>query len=804
MDLTGYIGKKISVEFRTADCIPPNPNTSSSTNCVNNTCTVTTAAGTCTYVFGSTPCVPVQVGCSGHVAGTHSAYAYIDAYCSPLNVVAPVFCTGSSSVQVCAPAGYASYSWPSGQPGITGSLTSQCVTVNNPISGTTYTVNMISFSGCPTTTTIKLMGLDYGLKDTTVCANSKPFALSLTPTIAGNYTYSWSPATDLSCANCQNPVYTPNNTSTTYTVTLTDLTSGCSKTKTITININPQPNVSAGPNQTLTCIPTNVILTGTTTAGILLSWDNGVTTTTNSINSPGISTLTATDPVTSCSSTSTIQVFPNIGPPNGIVNVTNSITCTNSIVAVSITSTTTPISVLWSGSGIIGSTTTASTTVSQAGTYTVTITNPANLCSQSYPVVVTTNTNAPTLSVSPTNSITCTNTSVAVSITTTSTPISILWSGSGIIGSTTSPSTTVSQAGTYTVTITNPINSCSASYPVVVSTNTIAPPLSVSATSSVITCSITSSTITATSSLTNTLTWITPSGSTAANPVNAIIAGNYIVTIKDATNGCSTTKTITINTNTVTPNVNAGVTAIIPCSSPTITLLGSSTSTDPVIYSWIGPNAGSITSGANTSNPTINSSGIYTLTVTNTITGCSATSTVNVTKDALIADFIADPMFGDVPLFVNFTNTSTGATTYTWTFGNGLGSNLMNPNTTYVNVGTYTVTLIASSGSCTDTITKIIITEDGFVVEIPNVFTPNSDNINDGFHFIKITGVKSAKGDIYNRWGQLLFTFNDLNSSWDGKTHGENCPDGTYFYIINIIDKYDKEHVYNGHLSLVR
>jgi gliding motility-associated-like protein len=94
--------------------------------------------------------------------------------------------------------------------------------------------------------------------------------------------------------------------------------------------------------------------------------------------------------------------------------------------------------------------------------------------------------------------------------------------------------------------------------------------------------------------------------------------------------------------------------------------------------------------------------------------------------------------------------------------------------------------------------------EEGFTLEVPNVFTPNGDGTNDLFS-IKSTGVKSAEGYIYNRWGQLLYSWDVLKISWDGKaSNGEDCPDGTYYYLIKLIDKKDKEHLAPGYLLIAR
>ncbi len=68
---------------------------------------------------------------------------------------------------------------------------------------------------------------------------------------------------------------------------------------------------------------------------------------------------------------------------------------------------------------------------------------------------------------------------------------------------------------------------------------------------------------------------------------------------------------------------------------------------------------------------------------------------------------------------------------------------------------------------------------------LPNVFTPNSDNINDFFvPFPGYTSVERVEMQIFNRWGILVFETNDPEIKWDGRDKNTNnlCPEGVYFY----------------------
>lgn len=150
------------------------------------------------------------------------------------------------------------------------------------------------------------------------------------------------------------------------------------------------------------------------------------------------------------------------------------------------------------------------------------------------------------------------------------------------------------------------------------------------------------------------------------------------------------------------------------------------------------------------------------------------------------------------------TDASTGATGYNWNFGDGNSSTSQNPNNTFNSSGSYTVTLIATDGPCSDTATIVITVEDGLTLEIPNVFTPNGDITNDVFT-IKSTGVKEITLQIFNRWGQKLYEFTGSKASWDGLTpSGAKAPEGTYFYFVIATGFDNKEIKQNGTVNLFR
>jgi gliding motility-associated-like protein len=191
--------------------------------------------------------------------------------------------------------------------------------------------------------------------------------------------------------------------------------------------------------------------------------------------------------------------------------------------------------------------------------------------------------------------------------------------------------------------------------------------------------------------------------------------------------------------------------------------------------------------------------------VSNT-TACGTGSAVIVIAQYTIdASFTASPSSGTAPLTVSFNNTSTGASAFGWDFNNGHVSGVQNPGPeTYQQPGTYTVVLTATNSNCTVYDTVLVhVLETGATLTIPNVFTPNQDHVNDVF-YVTGTNIKDFTCYIYDRWGLLLYTISDIKGGWDGKVGGQNSTDGTYFYLIQATDVFDKSVEEKGHFLLIR
>lgn len=92
--------------------------------------------------------------------------------------------------------------------------------------------------------------------------------------------------------------------------------------------------------------------------------------------------------------------------------------------------------------------------------------------------------------------------------------------------------------------------------------------------------------------------------------------------------------------------------------------------------------------------------------------------------------------------------------------------------------GTYWVEVSDSYGCHVSDTIKIT----DIILEMPNVFTPTNDNVNDHFTPMTMSGIKSAELSIYNRWGTLIYKTIDLEQGWDGANAVMGVdPDGGFF-----------------------
>lgn len=117
------------------------------------------------------------------------------------------------------------------------------------------------------------------------------------------------------------------------------------------------------------------------------------------------------------------------------------------------------------------------------------------------------------------------------------------------------------------------------------------------------------------------------------------------------------------------------------------------------------------------------------------------------------------------------------AVTYLWNTGDT--TCCITPRET----GVYTLSVSDPCYTYMDSI-QLDITRCSDCIFVPNAFTPNKDGVNDGFGVRSLCAIDHFAMRIYNRWGQVMFSTNDINARWNGFYIADFAASGTYYYYI--------------------
>ena len=125
-----------------------------------------------------------------------------------------------------------------------------------------------------------------------------------------------------------------------------------------------------------------------------------------------------------------------------------------------------------------------------------------------------------------------------------------------------------------------------------------------------------------------------------------------------------------------------------------------------------------------------------------------------------------------------------------------LNDDLISTNVSSISVleeGIYSL-IINDNGGCQFADTISISGIDCEII-IPNVITPNSDSYNDYFEIINIDKYPNSSIAIFNRWGKKVYENSNYQNNWNG----ENCSEGTYYYIL----KLNNGNTYTGTITVL-
>lgn len=524
----------------------------------------------------------------------------------------------------------------------------------------------------------------------------------------------------------------------TYNLTIINKNTGCKSNTSMTVSGDfAAPFAEAGPQDTLSCALIDLMLNASvnlpdslvkinwsTVTGKILSGNDSLSIL---IGSPAVYHISVMNILNGCFSNDSVMVVKDINTPSVIDLKDKTLTCKSPAVVIDASGSSTGPEFLYkwtTANGTINGPYDQTTlSVDQTGTYVLTIINQTNGCNVSDTLQIFQDKNYPLAEAGLPDQLTCTAASLSLngSQSSTGSEFKYVWSafsGGNIISGISNLNPLIDKPGLYLLEVTNINNGCISKDSVQISIDTISPIILVPA-DLTITCASPEITINA-----NNLSgpgnykysWSTGSGNFVSGQQSLTPTvnkpGTYTLITTNQNNGCTDIAITAVISNEELPAVNGGSDLVLTCSAPvksaiaTVIYNGGNT-----LISWSSNNL-PVLSGSNTLNPQIGYPGIYSITVIDTITGCSANDMISVTMDTIAPltnlntpDILSCKILKSV-LGAQVTNNNWS---YAWstTNGNIVGSAVGN-SILADKSGNYYLTVIDSGNGCTKIYTGTI------------------------------------------------------------------------------------------------
>lgn len=195
--------------------------------------------------------------------------------------------------------------------------------------------------------------------------------------------------------------------------------------------------------------------------------------------------------------------------------------------------------------------------------------------------------------------------------------------------------------------------------------------------------------------------------------------------------------------------------------------------------------------------------GDYDITLIATTTnGCSDTLTLLLNVGELpFPDAGDDDTIGFYELY--YLNGSGNGSFY-WTPEDGVNDPyISNPSVFIFSTTIYTLEVTSPDG-CWGSDDVIIYVQEIPTLEIPNAFSPNGDGLNDVFYLVSYENIILHEFSIYDRWGEQVFTTQNIHEGWNGNFRNKNAEIGTYIYVVHAQDEEGIEISRTGSVVLLR
>ncbi|NRA51263.1 MAG: hypothetical protein HRU12_19220, partial [Phaeodactylibacter sp.] len=434
------------------------------------------------------------------------------------------------------------------------------------------------------------------------------------------------------------------------------------------------------------------------------------------ITLPGTYQLIVTDTLNFCADTvaavvvvDTLQPFADAGPDRIL-------TCDSTAVTLDGMNSSTGVQFDYDwieifGTGLVD-TNSLQATVNSPGAYMLLVTNIQNGCFDTSFAIVNIDTLSPTASLATPLRLNCTVTEVDLDGTSSDNGpgFSFNWSTSGtgnFIEGTSTLTPTVNAGGFYQLEIRNDSTGCTDTAVIEVIQDTL-PPLASAGPPALLNCN--SPTVFLGSDDTSTgadilFNWSGPPGgiSGSANDafVEVTLPGTYVLLVRNSTTGCEASDSTTVTANLSFPTASAGPDTELDCNAPEVILDGSGSTTENTAIIWSGP---CIIGDPSSLIVTANCDGLYVLSVTDTINGCTALDSVLVTRDPLDPNAILPDSIElscETGTAIIDASASEG-TSFSWLFdGNPISQTGL--SFTADSAGIYTLIANNATGNCPDT-----------------------------------------------------------------------------------------------------
>ncbi|MCH1582949.1 MAG: choice-of-anchor L domain-containing protein [Flavobacteriales bacterium] len=186
------------------------------------------------------------------------------------------------------------------------------------------------------------------------------------------------------------------------------------------------------------------------------------------------------------------------------------------------------------------------------------------------------------------------------------------------------------------------------------------------------------------------------------------------------------------------------------------------------------------------------------------ICGETLTASIDVEVQYIYSDFYTSYLSDTRVEFIATPDPVCPSCDYLWDFGDGTGSDEVNPVHEYDGLGDYYAQLTVTNPlGCRDSAYTLV--EGPVIVYIPNAFTPNNDGINDAFQVV-ISDVVYYEINIFNRWGEEVFYSNDPDEAWIGNVKGGDyyAQPGLYNYRLRWKGSRTDAEELSGTIELMR